>query len=133
MSPHFIHEGFSPGPGTSLPRVTQLGKSRGQCSQSSIQTVTTCPVTESWVTWALPHTPAPRGPRWEMPFPSQHRACVLQTGLSEMEARGCHMSAGGSRGAHASLHLCFPICEMGAVASHQGAGELCETQVRSCF
>lgn len=121
MSPHFIHEGFSPGPGTSLPRVTQLGKSRGQCSQSSIQTVTTCPVTESWVTWALPHIPAPRGPRWEMPLPSQHRACVLQTGLSEMEARGCHVSAGGSRGALLCTSV-FPSVKWGQWPHTRGRG-----------
>lgn len=42
--PIWYMRGSIPDRAHALPRVTQLGKSQGQCSQSSIQTVTTCPV-----------------------------------------------------------------------------------------
>ena len=118
--PILYMRGSIPDGAHALPRVTQHRKSRGQCSQSSIQTVTTCPVRVLADLGPATHRRS-QGARRETPLPSQHRACMLQTGLSEVEARGCHVLAGGPRGC-TLLCTSFPICEVGAVTSHQGRG-----------
>lgn len=119
--PSSYMRGSIPDGARALPRVTQRRKSRGHCGQTSIQTVTTCPVRVLADLGPATHLRS-QGARRETPLPSQHRACVLQTGLSEVEARGCHVLAGGPQGCTLLCTSVFPSVKLGAVTSHQGRG-----------